>query len=140
MNFISEDYMRRAGFSRTSFRTTILAVSDVKTTSAKGRTSFVVRPRNDHKIRISVEATVLQRISTRLPTSRVDEKSWRHLRGKILADPKYYEPGPVDIILGAELYVSLLQEGYHKGAKGEHDAFNTVFGWMLMGAVPSSNV
>ncbi|XP_071576350.1 uncharacterized protein [Temnothorax nylanderi] len=70
-----------------------------------------------------------------LPNSQVERGTWEHLERLKLADPLYHQPGPVDILLGAEGFASLLRDGRRVGRKGEPDAFNTVFGWILVGAV-----
>lgn len=85
-------------------------------------------------MRFSVDATILSRISSQLPHDRVNFKSWPHIRGLILADPEFYQPGSIDILLGAEQFVSLLGTDHRKGRPGEPDALDTVFGWVLMGA------
>src|SRR5580765_393430 len=136
-NFITESCWRRGGFNRTKHRMLILGVNDVKAATAKGRTSFVIQVSNRTAIRLPVEATVLSRISSPLPNSRIERKSWEHLEGLQLADPDYYLPCSIDILLGAEVFVSILRDGCRKGGLGAPDAFNTIFGWVLMGAVSS---
>ncbi|XP_071652143.1 uncharacterized protein [Temnothorax longispinosus] len=127
--------MQRGGFSRTKHRTVVLAVNNTKTAATRGNTSFVIRTRGRDDIRLPIEATILPRIAGQLPNSQVERGAWEHLEGLRLADPLYHQPGPVDILLGAESFASLLRDGRRVGRKGEPDAFNTVFGWVLVGAV-----
>ncbi|XP_011860069.1 PREDICTED: uncharacterized protein LOC105557430 [Vollenhovia emeryi] len=86
-------------------------------------------------IRLPIEATVLFRISLPLPNGGIGNRHWEHLDGLPLADPKYYFPRSIDVLLGAEVFVSILRDGCRKGGGGEPDVFNTIFGWVLMGAV-----
>ncbi|KMQ86649.1 hypothetical protein RF55_14314 [Lasius niger] len=65
------------------------------------------------------------------------DKAWKHLEGLKLADPQYHRPGPIDILLGEAVFTSLLRDGRKVGNQGEPDAFNTVFGWVLLGSVSS---
>lgn len=51
----------------------------------------------------------------------------------MLADPSYKTPGPIDVLLGADLLPLILLDGTRKGQVGEPFAMNTVFGWVLMG-------
>lgn len=81
---------------------------------------------------------ILTKISSPLPNIRADLQEWSHLKGVSLADPEYYQPGSIDILLGAENFVSILRDGHRKGKSGEPDAFNTIFGWVLMGAISTS--
>ncbi|XP_071648494.1 uncharacterized protein [Temnothorax longispinosus] len=137
-NFITECCLQQGGFARTKHRVTVLGVSESKAATTRGLTSFVIRARNRDNIRLPVEATVLPRITSPLPNERVAVKSWSHLRGLQLADPEYYLPGSIDILLGAKFFVSVLRDGRRAGKGGEPDAFNTAFGWVLMGAVSPS--
>ncbi|XP_024887725.1 uncharacterized protein LOC112464773 [Temnothorax curvispinosus] len=136
-NFITESCLRRGGFSRTRHRTTVLGVNKTKATT-RGFTSFVIRVPNRFDTRFPVEATVLPRITSPLPNNCVASKSWDHLRGLSLADPKYYLPVSIDVLLGAELFVSVLRDNRRTGNHGEPDAFKTAFGWVLKGAIDAA--
>ncbi|XP_071577995.1 uncharacterized protein [Temnothorax nylanderi] len=135
LNFASESCMQRGGFSRMKHRTVVLAVNNTKAAAARGNTSFVIWALGRDDIRLPIEATILPRIAGQLPNSQVERGTWKHLEGLKLADPLYHQLGPVDILLGAEGFASLLRDGRRVGRKGEPDAFNTVFGWVLVGAV-----
>ncbi|XP_071629497.1 uncharacterized protein [Temnothorax longispinosus] len=137
-NFVTESCLRRGGFARTRHRATVLGVNDTKTATTRGITSFVVRARDRGNLRFPIEATMLSRITSPLPHTRVDAKSWSHLRRLPLADPEYHLPDSVDILLGADSFVSVLRDGRRTGRTGEPDAFNTAFGWVLMGAISPS--
>ncbi|XP_011859045.1 PREDICTED: uncharacterized protein LOC105556561 [Vollenhovia emeryi] len=144
-NFITESCLRRGEFDRTKHRMLVYGVNDQKAATTQGKTSFVIRVPNRAEVRLPVEATVLPRISSLFPTRGIEGRSWEHLDGLPLADPdysgkkrdKYYLPRSVDVLLGAEVFVSILRDGCRKGGAGEPDAFNTIFGWVLMGAVSS---
>ncbi|XP_071579232.1 uncharacterized protein [Temnothorax nylanderi] len=138
VNFITESCLRRGGFARTKHRVTVLGVNETEAATTRGLTSFVIRAQNRNEICFPIEATVLFRITSPLPTNRIAAEAWSHLKGLPLADPEYHLPGSIDILLGAESFVSVLRDGRRTGKKGEPDAFNTVFGWVLMGAVSPS--
>ncbi|XP_071653979.1 uncharacterized protein [Temnothorax longispinosus] len=135
LNFISESCMQRGGFGRTKCHTVVLAVNDTKAAATRGRTSLVIQAQGRESTRTPVEATILPRISAPLPSSQVERRAWKHLNGLRLADPRYHRPGPIDILIGAEIFASLLRDGRRVGKKGEPDAFNSVFGWVLVGSV-----
>ncbi|XP_071580955.1 uncharacterized protein [Temnothorax nylanderi] len=136
-NFVTEGCLQKGGFRRTRHAATVFAVNETKAATTKGLTSFVLRARGRDDIRFPIEATVLPRTSP-LPSSKVAVRSWNHLKGLPLADPEYYLPGNIDILLGAESFASVLRDGRRKGKDGEPDAFNSVFGWVLTGAVSPS--
>ncbi|XP_071576444.1 uncharacterized protein [Temnothorax nylanderi] len=137
-NFVTEGCLQKGGFRRTRHSAAVFAINETKAATTKGLTSFVLRARGRDDIRFPIEATVLPRITPPLPSSKVAVRSWKHLKGLPLADPEYHLPGSIDILLGAESFVSVLRDGRRKGREGEPDAFNTVFGWVLTGAVSPS--
>ncbi|XP_024868764.1 uncharacterized protein LOC112452671 [Temnothorax curvispinosus] len=137
-NFITEGCLQRGGFRRTKHSATVFAVNETKAATTRGLTSFIIRACGRDDTCFSIEATVLSRITSPLPNDKVDVRSWNHLKGLPLADHDYCVPGNIDILLGAESFVSVLRDGRRKGGKGEPDAFNTVFGWVLTGAVSST--
>jgi len=52
-----------------------------------------------------------------------------------LADPSYFEPGPIDILLGADYTAAVMREGQRNGERYSPIAQNTIFGWVLCGRV-----
>jgi hypothetical protein len=53
-----------------------------------------------------------------------------------LADPDFNTPHRVEMLLGGDLYASLLKPGVLLGSgPGEPAAINTVFGWVINGPV-----
>ena len=56
-----------------------------------------------------------------------------HLKGITLADPVYYKPGPIDILLGQNIFHELFVEGRLQGPPNSPAAWHTIFGWTIMG-------
>ena len=137
-NFVTEGCVQRSGLTRIPCRSVVVGINDTKATNTKGRTSLVLRVKGRNDLRLPLEATILTKISSLLPNVHAESREWPHLEGLPLADPEYYRPGSIDILLGAENFVSIMRDGHRKGKSGEPDAFNTIFGWVLMGAVSSS--
>ncbi|XP_024874415.1 uncharacterized protein LOC112456237 [Temnothorax curvispinosus] len=135
LNFISENCMQKGGFGRTKGRTVVLAVNDTKAAATRGSTSLVIQVQGNGNTRVPIKATILPRISAQLPSSQVEQRAWKHIEELKLADPQYHRPGPIDILIGAEIFTSLLRDGRRIGKKGEPDAFNSIFGWVLVGSV-----
>ena len=79
-----------------------------------------------------VEAVVLPRIMTELPTSPVPfDIHWKHLSYLRLADPEFGVPGHVDILLGVDMFNRVVLHGWQNGPPGSPSAFETQFGWVL---------
>ena len=53
----------------------------------------------------------------------------------VLADPEFYKPSAIDIIIGAEIFFDLLMDGQHKLAEGGPTLQNTQLRWVVSGKV-----
>lgn len=85
------------------------------------------------KTLFSLSAYTLPLICGKMPSTRIDKSSWSHLQNLQLADPNCHKPGPIDILLGAEIFASLLLPGSVSGTHEQPSALNSVFGWLIMG-------
>ncbi|XP_062538515.1 uncharacterized protein LOC134206800 [Armigeres subalbatus] len=83
---------------------------------------------------------VLPKLTSSLPTSSFNPSEWKLPRTALLADPNFYEAGPVDVIIGAEHYLDLLADGQLKVMDDGPTLQNTVFGWIVSGRVPDSSI
>ena len=61
------------------------------------------------------------------------DHSWTHLSGLSLADPTFGEPRRVDLLLGVDVFVSVLRDGWRTGPAGSPVAIETAFGWVVSG-------
>ena len=62
-----------------------------------------------------------------------DTKDLSHLQGLILADQIYDKPGPIDILLGQDVWDQVFLNGKILGPEGTPSARQTVFGWVVSG-------
>ena len=90
---------------------------------------------------LEVEAIILPKVTSDLPLSPVPfDPEWHHLSGVTLADPDFGSPGMVDVLLGVDVFSSVLLHGRRFGSSGSPSAFETRFGWVLAGAVSTDRV
>ncbi|XP_058839416.1 uncharacterized protein LOC131694916 [Topomyia yanbarensis] len=80
---------------------------------------------------------VLPRISPTLPLKPVQADLLKFPAQLLLADPRFWEPGPIDMIIGAEFYFDLLLQGKQKVSEDGPTLQETVFGWVVSGKVPN---
>ena len=88
---------------------------------------------------VLVRAAVVSTVTGDIPAQEIDPvDDLPHLSGLGLADPTFYLPGKVDILLGSEVYPQLmLQKPMITGAPSEPAALQTIFGWAIIGPVRS---
>ncbi|XP_028173753.1 uncharacterized protein LOC114362514 [Ostrinia furnacalis] len=90
---------------------------------------------NDPTFKLQVKAHVLNTVTSILPQKRFVLPNWQEL-GKInLADPQYNSPNKIDVLLGSEVYCTILKEGLIKSPSGLTIAQDTYLGWVLSGQV-----
>ncbi|XP_055604061.1 uncharacterized protein LOC129752297 [Uranotaenia lowii] len=81
---------------------------------------------------------VLPRLTVDLPTAAFDPSILTLPGSACLADPGFYESGPIDVIIGAEFYMDLLSDGRMKPLENGPTLQNTVFGWIVSGRLPNN--
>ena len=85
--------------------------------------------------KIDITAVEVPKVTCDLPLKPVTfEISWTHLSDLPLADPGFGQPGRIDILLGADVFVEVLSQGRRNGPTGSPTAFKTDLGWVLCGS------
>ena len=68
------------------------------------------------QLTLDIEAVVLPKLTTQLPACSVNlNPRWKHLRGLDLEDPVFGAPRCIDVLLGADVFSSILLHGRRKG-------------------------
>lgn len=82
---------------------------------------------------IHLTAYVYQRITSYAASQIQPINSWSHLRDLSLADPNPTSNHPIHLLIGADLYGSLLLGDLRQGPIGTPTAQSTALGWILSG-------
>lgn len=88
---------------------------------------------------IKVKAIVVSKLSHFLPSKRVRIENLPDLQKLNLADPNFFKPAPIDIIIGSDYLPSINLKGVTKISSGL-EARESHFGWYLSGPLPTSDV
>ena len=138
-SLISETLAQRLQLTRASTSIAVFGIGGKRTGSARGQVSLRISALKGGP-QISVSALVLPRLTLYDGGIRVNVASWPHIDGLELADPDFQAADPIDILLGVDVYASILQSGFRKGLPQEPVAQKTTLGWILSGAVKSASV
>ena len=65
---------------------------------------------------------------------------WDHLSDLKLADSDFRTRARIDLLLGPEVFTSILRDGWQTGSRGTPFVFNNCFGWVLFGKIHGSDV
>ncbi|XP_046401619.1 uncharacterized protein LOC124167678 [Ischnura elegans] len=93
----------------------------------------------DPRYELKVQALVLRRLTSLIPSNYVQREHWPHLTDITLADPDFAIPSKIDLILGADVCGPLFLDGFRQGPAGSPNARLTPFGWVLLGPVECSS-
>ena len=104
-------------------------------------THLHISPLGDRQKRVSCKPAVTQLVTSDLPTAPIYQVGdLPHIMGLQLADPDYYNPGRIDILLGADMAPKIMSKALlRNGAEAEPIAQATLFGWVLSGPVIRKN-
>ncbi|XP_017492540.1 PREDICTED: uncharacterized protein LOC108380658, partial [Rhagoletis zephyria] len=130
--FISERSQKRLQLPTTkeNFSITGMGGSMVENVNRVCKLVLVSKKTNT---RIEAQAIVLHKLTSFLPTFHVKKPSLAVVTDLDLADPKFFNPSQIDIVLGSDLMPQILLEGVKHNVFGNLLAQNSIFGWYLSG-------
>lgn len=132
-NFITSKCAQRLGLTINNNSQSINGIGQVSTDTLGSVVCEIVPTNGDCSKTFSLEAFVLPQICPDMPSGQIDASFWQHIKDLDLADPYFYKPGPVDMLVNVNFFASILQPGLVKGEPGQPIAVPTVFGWIVMG-------
>lgn len=135
LNFIKEDFVKRLGLTVSNSSLHITGVSAMSSSANHVTTTTIGSRFYNHKFNVTFHALPL--IVNLLPSQRVhiDHLNIPDNIKQKLADPQFYVPGSIDILLGAEVFYTIL--GKKKWVTSTGTALHhTNFGWIITGKLP----
>lgn len=87
-----------------------------------------------------IDALVVDNITDKLPEREIDLTGVNFGNEVPLADPTWYVPGAIDLVLGAQLFPYIYLGNRIDTNSSTPPAFLTTFGYILMGDVPATTL
>lgn len=84
---------------------------------ARSKVEVTIEPRFKSDFKLLVSALVLPNLTKLMPDKNNINKIPNQLKNVELADPTFFVPGPIDMILGADVYGDIILNGIKKGSK-----------------------
>ncbi|XP_046492942.1 uncharacterized protein [Neodiprion pinetum] len=134
-SFVTESLAQQLRLRRHQATIPIIGVGAHQSAVTRGIATLQLQSRAHTSFSCQVEALVLPRLTSYLPSFRLLVEDWPHLRGLNLADPSFAHPSQIDVILGADIYSNIIGQGVRRGTPGTPIAQETQFGWVLSGCV-----
>lgn len=104
-----------------------------------GRVQCVIRSLHDkNQAPLITSAVVLKRITGSLPSTTISTAVQEKCRDTLLplADDKFSVPGPIDLLIGVDLYNEIFDGKRQSLGQGLPTAHASIFGWVLLGRAP----
>ena len=130
-NFITESTVRRLGLEQTRNRVPITGINNA-TSVTHHRVELEMSSMTNDYTNI-LDCLVLPRITSNMPMN-IDISTWEFPSDIDLADNEFHKSGPIDILLGAEIFFEILMPGRHD-CKGLPVLQNTKLGYILSGKI-----
>ncbi|KMQ88090.1 hypothetical protein RF55_12480 [Lasius niger] len=113
-SLIAESLAQRLRLPRTPTSVSIFGVGGVHEGLSRGRVAFTLSARSG-QFAFSVSSLVLPRLSVYSGVMEGETRSWPHVHGLELADPEFFSRDPIELLLGAEAYATIVLPELRRG-------------------------
>lgn len=137
-SFVTESCSQKLGLKRVNSRMVITGIGSSSAGKSRGMITLCLKPGFPSTYEISVNALIIPKITTQLPKLLADQHlQW--ISSIQLADPVWCKNRNIDILLGADVFFEVLDEGQLKSPTSHLLAQNTKLGWVIGGSTMSNN-
>nr|XP_049703353.1 uncharacterized protein LOC126056028 [Helicoverpa armigera] len=138
VSLVTEATVQYLGLKKIPSTHVIKGVGGDKEITSRSVVIMNVKSRVDSNFNIKVKAYVLKSITSLLPVTKVNAIKWVDLQNEQLADPQYHTPNKINVLLGADVYRQIIEEGLKRNSEGSVIAQCSKLGWILSGVVDTS--
>ncbi|XP_046404684.1 uncharacterized protein LOC124170045 [Ischnura elegans] len=138
-SFVSEWVVQTLQLRKTIVNVPVTGVQGCETGVSTSAVNLRILSSFDPRFELKVQALVLRKLTSLIPSNYVQREHWPHLTDITLADPDFAIPSKIDLILGADVCGPLFLDGFRQGPAGSPNARLTPFGWVLLGPVECSS-
>lgn len=136
-SFISQDLKDKLNLNADFLNSVCVTGINNMSFEALQRCNLQVQSRTG-KFKVQVNALVLNQITSALPSQEVDVSSINIPNNIQLADPDYYRPAKIDLLLGSDVFWDVICSEQIKLGKNMPILQNSIFGWLIAGPVMCS--
>ena len=140
-SFVSEHLAQVLRLPRHKQSMQLSGITGTPLASAPHVTNFKISPVHYTGRKIHIAAIVVLKVTRELPVHTIPlDPSLTHLSKLKLADPSFGQPGRINVLLGVDIFLSILHQGRWTGPAGALVALETEFGWVLGGSISSAPI
>lgn len=134
ISMITLSAVNRLGLRFSKTPMPLFGVSNTQTTTL-GLLNCFISSRNDSKTILSTNAIVVSEICNNLPHECLPAEVVDRFKHLDLADDSFFEPSPIELLIGNDLYPLIIDTNPHSLIKGNPCAQRTTFGWIITGRI-----
>jgi len=138
VSIVTEALAQRLRLSRKQASVAVFGVGEKRTATARGQITLRISTQGGTYI-MSTSAIVLPRFTVYTGPTNGASKEWPHLKDLELADPRYSSTDEIEVLLGADVYATVIEPGISKGSAWEPVAQRTALGWIVSGPVSATS-
>ncbi|XP_062538393.1 uncharacterized protein LOC134206681 [Armigeres subalbatus] len=135
VNFITEKMANTLGIQRQPAYVPIAGINDLRTT-ARHRTSLEIRSRCSD-FRTKLDCLITKQVTGTIPSRNIDVTRWNIPSYIQLADPSFFRPGGIDMLIGAEIFFKLMKPNLITIDDRLPELQESQLGWLVAGAIQS---
>ncbi|XP_075162961.1 uncharacterized protein LOC142235584 [Haematobia irritans] len=128
--FISEKMKNKLQLPTVRNLVHVTGLSDTVAETSTKACVFQLCSRIDPRFELEVWAPVLKTLPSNLPTHNLNRSQFEDFKHLSLADPRFYESRPVDMLIGLDIGPLIYNVDIPMKTFGSIIAQNTVFGWI----------
>lgn len=132
-SFVTENCVQKLGLQRTHACLSISGLSCQKAGTTRGQVEIELYSRHDKSSPITLDALIMNKITTNLPQLSFDISSWSNLKGLSLADPTFNKSTKIDILIGVQQFYKIQCPEPIIHITSNTIAQKTQFGWVVAG-------
>ncbi|KAK9882472.1 hypothetical protein WA026_021813 [Henosepilachna vigintioctopunctata] len=137
-SFIIRNCVNRLQLPISPYRSPVFGLGNVSSNVSLGVVRCEIKACSATRPSILADAIVLPHICSNLPSMTLKRSIWKMGTDFPLADPKWYQPGGIDMLIGADIYPSIVLSGILPAVESQPMALQTIFGWTLIGPVQTN--
>ncbi|XP_065368805.1 uncharacterized protein LOC135961239 [Calliphora vicina] len=138
-SFISDQFRRRLRLPTKPIKAEISGLNEVVSASSNQMCEVTLRSNTQKEFSLEIQAIVIETLTRTLPTQSINPNVKKDLKNIQLADPRFYESRPIDLIIGSDFYPQIIKSGVKNNILNTLLAQDTKFGWILTGPVEETH-
>ena len=131
-SFMTTKCAKRLGFTPSHCSVKVTGIGGASE-SVKGFVQCLLKPVSKAAPHLTMKALLLTSITSRLPTVTLPRTLWHEYVKFPLADPKFFDSKPIDILIGADIFAELWLGSPIEINSNSPKLFPTIFGHIVIG-------